>query len=642
MAWDARYPGYNGAAVATGKLDGVWFLEIDHPDVIKRIKEETGKDIPDTFRVRSRPGRGHFYWYQTPASLAMGNISQTYVKHGDWSVRVSNQYVVAPGSIHPDSKLPYTSLREEPIIPAPDWLIEWLLSQKTSGGVEKIVDTTAVIPKDARGLIPHGYIHGWMLNQAGKLRNMGLGAEEIEPALLKLVRENCAPPINEEKVKQMAHSVCTSFPPGQNTDLILSQTESPKPPVLTLEIDTSDTAARPVFPIWALDGTSIQTGLVGPAVAASSKHAEFIAMPAIQTMMNYMSGRVKVRGNGNHNIFVGLVSPYGQFFKSSSCVLAHDYFKYMGILSKYGKDLKMAEDKTIMMQAGSPEGFGLSMSKINGSHAVLFNDELGKFVSKAFVESSAFSSDLLSWYEAGDFGNNTTGSGGKNNFNFQSGSYTFSWLWATTDRGFNRHWPKLAGISSGLEDRMFFVVSPEKPKPTVPHIDPDFLEPSKCTRMLIDKALKQGVYEFENFEAYKERVAGMDPRSMGLIQKLALYFCVDLGADAIDGDHIDRAIALVEYRNQAAKFLAPIEADNHQGRLQKEILRELQQNRGKMKYRDLCRNLDYGRYGMDMWKRAYATMLPSGFDEGQIFEFSEEVTPGKRPAKMVGLIKFDE
>jgi hypothetical protein len=123
---------------------------------------------------------------------------------------------------------------------------------------------------------------------------------------------------------------------------------------------------------------------------------------------------------------------------------------------------------------------------------------------------------------------------------------------------------------------------------------------------------------------------------MELVRKLALFFAVDLGLSAVDADCVERAVALLEYRNQATRFLDPIEADNQQGRLQKEIIRELRQNRGKMRYRDLCRELDYTRYGLDVWKRAYSTMLP----EGIICEFKEKQASGQT-SKMVGLLSLD-
>jgi len=52
-----------------------------------------------------------------------------------------------------------------------------------------------------------------MLNLAGKLRRAGLTGEEIEPILLRKVHEECEGPIDDSKVKKMAHSI-ESFPEG--------------------------------------------------------------------------------------------------------------------------------------------------------------------------------------------------------------------------------------------------------------------------------------------------------------------------------------------------------------------------------------------------------------------------------------------
>jgi hypothetical protein len=196
-------------------------------------------------------------------------------------------------------------------------------------------------------------------------------------------------------------------------------------------------------------------------------------------------------------------------------------------------------------------------------------------------------------------------------------------------------------MSSGLEDRMFFVVSPEKPKPAGPYsnLNPaTMLQGARKTRELIDRAVNQRTFQIEEPEAFARRVKGMDPRSMDLVKKLALVLAVDLGLDVIDDDAVERACALVAYRNQAAAYLAPIEADNVEGRLQKEILRELRQNQGKLSYRDLCRNLDYGRYGTRLWKSVYQGLV----GHGETVEFDEIRTPGKRATRMVGLVKHDE
>lgn len=631
---DSQFANCNTGAVALARVGGIWVFEVDSGDVFEKIKADTGHDLVTecpTFMVRSRVGRGHLYYLQTEASIKMGNVAQSY---GPFSARVNNSYVVGPESHRTDTGTKYEIVSDAPLASAPEWLVQWLLDQR------KKDDVKAEVKRSERGLVRHGFIHPWLVSECGKMRNAGMTVEEIEAVILRRAHEECEAPIDEDKVKQVAHSM-EKYEPGQNTNLFLNQKPDAPPAAPPLEIDTSAAMLRPEFPHWAITGTSIWNGLVVPALESSSKHAEFIYMAAAQTVMNYLSGRVTI---GLHkvrfNLFLGFVSPYGEFFKSSSCQLAHEYCRFMGLCESCSKNTKNSNGKTLIGQAGSPEGFGLRMINANCQRAILYNDELGKFVKKAGIESSSFADDLLTWYESGEFGNNVTSE--KNSFHFESGSYTFGWLWCTTDRGFNRHWPKLAGIASGLEDRMFFVVSPEKPKPTVPFHDPLFVEGAAETRRRIDAAIQKEKYEFEDPDYFSKQVAGMDPRSMALVIKLALFLAIDMGKDAIDDDIIERALALVKYRNAASTFLEPIEADNQQGRLQKEIIRELKQNGGQMTYRNLCLNLDYSRYGIDVWNRAYKTMLPYGIDEGIICEWQAQTTTGKRSTRMVGLIKYED
>src|SRR5208337_1913092 len=91
--WNKLYPDHNAACVARAEIGGVWFFEVDSPDVIPRLQKETGQTMPPTFKVRSRPGRCHFYFRHNAASLGLGNISQTYVVGQDWSVRTNREYV---------------------------------------------------------------------------------------------------------------------------------------------------------------------------------------------------------------------------------------------------------------------------------------------------------------------------------------------------------------------------------------------------------------------------------------------------------------------------------------------------------------------------------------------------------------------
>src|SRR5271168_4279689 len=120
--WNVMYSDCGVACVSRPEAGGVWFFEVDSADVLPRLTRDTGQTIPDTFRVRSRPGRGHYYFRHTAASMQMGNISQTYVVGQDWSVRTNREYVVGPGSIHPDTLKPYEALDwSVPIAEAPQW-----------------------------------------------------------------------------------------------------------------------------------------------------------------------------------------------------------------------------------------------------------------------------------------------------------------------------------------------------------------------------------------------------------------------------------------------------------------------------------------------------------------------------------------
>ena len=159
---------------------------------------------------------------------------------------------------------------------------------------------------------------------------------------------------------------------------------------------------------------------------------------------------------------------------------------------------------------------------------------------------------------------------------------------------------------------------------------------AKVTRELVDRAVVQRRFKIDD-PMFKEHIAGIDePRSLDLLFKLALYFAVDLGLTVVDDDCMERARALVDYRNQAAKFLEPIEAENQEGRLMMEILRELRQNGGRMSYRDLCRDMEYNRCGR-LWEIAYGLLEK----RGDIVYFQEQRTLGKRKTGMVGLVLRD-
>jgi hypothetical protein len=633
--WSKETPDANAASVAKAVIGGYWFWEVDSTKAIRRMEEETGKKLSDYFRVRSSPGKGHFHFKQSAKSIAMGNISQGFVIGNDWSARVSEQYVISPGSLHPTTGKPYEIISDRPIVEAPDWLIDWLISQKLDK--KKIADANSSEP------IPQSARNDSLASIGGGLRYKGLVYEEIQGVLQRINAERCQPPLPESEVETIARSV-SRYEVGKE-GVVVSGTKKPTGMILPSgqtvvsappEIETAGLMPRPVFPLWAIQNTSLFDGLIAPTLKTSSKQPQFIFLPAVQLFLNYLYGRVSIKNQDvNLNMFVGLISPPGHFFKGSSCELAHKYFEYAAVSVTHTSGMRNAEGKIVIIQAGSTEGFGKTMLSVtSGSgirRAVLFNDELSQCVAKIGIENSSFASSILSWYGSANWGNNTLNS--KNSFSFPAKSYCFSWLWCTTDRGFNRQWAKIAGLASGMEDRLFFVLSPKVAAETQVYSDPECQLGALRTRQVLDAAIKKEVYSFENLDEAREILRGMNPRSMQLLQMLALYFAVDLEEDYITTDCVEKAKALVTYRDDVRTFLDPIEADNQQGRLQKEILREVKQAGGKIKYRELCRDMDYLRFGGE-WERAWKSLTGSK----ELVQW-EERTEANRLAKWVGIPK---
>ena len=220
LAWGEQFPGCNFGSVAKQGEFSVFEMDTppaDTPNAIERFKQQGGT-FTAKLTVRSRPGRGHC-WYKSAPGVE--NVSQAYTKHGDFSVRANNEYCVSPGSFHPDTKKQYTVLLSgAPETPAQNEIAFW-----ESEKVSKDAKSKGEAERNTHELIPHGKIHGHMLTWAGRLRNDGLTPEEIEPILIRMVEENCEPPIDIEKVKAVARSMA-NYEERRSTDVVLTQIAS--------------------------------------------------------------------------------------------------------------------------------------------------------------------------------------------------------------------------------------------------------------------------------------------------------------------------------------------------------------------------------------------------------------------------------
>lgn len=617
--WNKLYSDCNAACVARAEDGGIFFWEVDSPDVLNRIEKETGHAAAEivTFKVRSRPGRGHFYFRHNERSKTLGNISQTYVLGQDWSVRTNREYVVAPGSTHPDTGLPYQALNfGTPISEAPDWLIDWLLSQKIQklSAPQGISGTDSV--RNERGLVPHGAIHGYLLTQAGKLRAMGLEQPAIEAALLELAHKNCEPPLDDEKIIQMSHSI-TNFPAGENKSLILTGSTATGAAVTTTdaspeqEIDF-ESIEYPVFPKWVMHGTSIYDNFVKPYCDESSRVDYFMWMPTAALMMNYLGTKIRVPlKSWKPSFYLVIIGQKGRAHKSSSIKNGMKFLEFAGVLQMYSKDIKNADGKTIVWEAGSPEGLGTDMQRTNCKNAVLFYDELSALVSKAGIEGSGMNSALLKMYESNNFSNSIKSK--KDVFSITPDSYVATVITATTNTKFTELWSRLAGEDTGLNDRFTFVLEPEvMPERTLESAIP-FHEAALKTRAMIDKAVNQGEFKFFDQTPFRVAQGKFDTRALIRAEKWALYFAIDLGLSEIDEDCVERGIALARYESEVKKYLMTYEAKNDESNIQQSVVRLLKKSQGKMELREMERKLNISRYGTTLWNRAFNGLYQSGY-----------------------------
>jgi hypothetical protein len=116
-AWDIEYPDANVGIVSD---DNFTILETDDLEAFREAFEiDTGRDLPDTLALSSgRPNRCAFIYRRTSAC---GN--ECLEVPGMFEFRNRNQYVVGPGSIHPDGHTYKWLNPGTPILEMPDWVV---------------------------------------------------------------------------------------------------------------------------------------------------------------------------------------------------------------------------------------------------------------------------------------------------------------------------------------------------------------------------------------------------------------------------------------------------------------------------------------------------------------------------------------
>ncbi|MGA3104742.1 MAG: bifunctional DNA primase/polymerase [Terriglobales bacterium] len=121
--WNALNPDYNCGLVALP--DGVFFLEFDQRS-LEEEAEKLGVSVPQTRVHLSGKNGKHWVFLHNDRSRQIGNRSAVARGEEWFSMRADTKYVVAPGSIHPETKKEYVILNGALPAEAPNWVLDFV------------------------------------------------------------------------------------------------------------------------------------------------------------------------------------------------------------------------------------------------------------------------------------------------------------------------------------------------------------------------------------------------------------------------------------------------------------------------------------------------------------------------------------
>ncbi|MBX3449555.1 MAG: DUF3987 domain-containing protein [Planctomycetaceae bacterium] len=156
------------------------------------------------------PRGGRHFYYRAPEGSDFRNSSGRIAPGID--VRANGGYVVLPPSwvIDPKKRINggYRWVQElnrppEDLPEPPPWLLE-LLVEKPAAAAPSVNENAEVIPEGQR--------NDSLARFAGALRGVGMDEEEIRVSLRSTNAKRCRPPLDDDEVDRIAHSICRYRP----------------------------------------------------------------------------------------------------------------------------------------------------------------------------------------------------------------------------------------------------------------------------------------------------------------------------------------------------------------------------------------------------------------------------------------------
>jgi hypothetical protein len=199
--------------IATGAKSGIFVLDVDRKppsngetaiDGFAAVAEWSAEHLDTnwlrTASIRTAHGTHLLFAYpqEREISCSVGALAPGI------DVRGWHGFVMAPGSIHPDGPI-YKWANDEPIRPAPGWLLEKIRLADTRSTAAN--DAARNISGNQEAKIKCGCRNTTFASLAGAMRRRGVGRAAIEAALLVVNRDQCEVPLSESEVRSIAQSV---------------------------------------------------------------------------------------------------------------------------------------------------------------------------------------------------------------------------------------------------------------------------------------------------------------------------------------------------------------------------------------------------------------------------------------------------
>jgi hypothetical protein len=507
--------------------------EPSHADWLDRMQREHG--ILDTRVVKTGKGGFHYY-YLRPPGITIPNVGKL-AKRG-FECKSNNQYLMAAGSVHPETRQEYVLVRDIDPQSLPVWLLAEIMKNES-----KATQITEPVP-EGQG-IPRGEHDAWLFSRARGYRAKGdtedTILEKIKLDIQRLTDQDPARPYTDRDIRRIAHSASkySVNPPTRLPDA---------PPDIKPSLVLPEIAWQGLFKDY-LD-------MVGPTTEAADA---FHYAAFLQVFGCTLGRRLHVYHAGRQfpNFYTCLVGRSGLTRKDTTWSRAE---VVLNDLHAYPEDVDNPPFKSVR-GLRSFEGLLDELAGDCKVRLIMLGELLSLFAKASQQSLGNIIPGLTEFYDMKDIVNPPV-----HQKDVKPAIEPFLSIMAGTTQDWLQKALTERDIYGGFANRwLYFYGLPKEPMPNPPKVDDE--KRKKLVRELNQlrdwtesvpdgeiSISKEASTLFENYyQSYYRRCQqpGLIPtlivRIQDFIWKIALLYAADVMSETITGEHLETAIAVGYY-----------------------------------------------------------------------------------------------